>query len=78
MLTLDVPVEGVEDDGAGDDGVYVDVGLPESCRQTVSPQCGHTPLVSPVGGTSLEYRAGVQKGRAEWPPTPPPDITRLE
>ena len=54
MLTLNVPVEGVEDDGAGDDGVYVDVGLPETCRQTVSPHCGHTPLVSPVGGTSLE------------------------
>ena len=59
MLTLDVPVEGVEDDGAGDDGVYVDVGLPESCSHTV------TLWPHPLGLTCGRHQPGVEGGGAE-------------
>ena len=70
-LTGNVPVDSVQDDWTGDDGINVDIGLPQSCHG--HSQSNHPPLPSyisqvhlwegPVWSRVLGYRREVQSAR---------------
>ena len=61
-LTLScVPVDGVKDYGTGDDRIYINIWLPESCINNVGS--GHHDLHDDTcGGNQL----GVEDGGTEW------------
>ena len=56
-LTGTVPVDSVQDDWAGDDGINVDIGLPQSCHD--HSQSPHPPLIS-VKLTCGRNQSGVE------------------